>query len=46
MQARLSIPQYSAVNPKFLDLLERVKKDVGVTRVIGEDDVAIESGDL
>ena len=39
MSARLSIPQYSEVNPKFLELLDRVREDVSVTRVIGKDDV-------
>lgn len=39
MLARLSIPQYSEVDPKYLDLLDRIQKDVSVTRVIGPDDV-------
>ena len=38
MSARLSIPQYSEVNPAFLSLVDRVRKDVAVTRVIQEDD--------
>lgn len=39
MVARTSVPQYSEVNPKFLELLDRVEKDVKATRVITEDDL-------
>ena len=39
MVPRVSIPQYNEVDPAFLDLIERVKTDVGATRVIGETDV-------
>ena len=39
MIARTSIPQYSDVDPRFVDLLGRVQEDVSATRVIGEDDV-------
>lgn len=38
MLPRLSIPQYNEVDPKFLELIERVKNDVSATRVINEDD--------
>lgn len=39
MIARVSIPQYNEVDPKFMELLDRVQKNVEVTRVIGAEDV-------
>ena len=39
MSARVSIPQYSEVDPKFLALMERVQKDVSATQAVGADDV-------
>lgn len=39
MVVRVSIPQYNEPDPAFMELLDRVQKDVTVTRVIGEKDV-------
>ncbi len=39
MVVRVSIPQYNEPDPVFMDLLDRVQKDVSVTRVIEDGDV-------